>query len=146
MCIHKIRIKYLKICNLLFWHSFWTSVWHLLVLKLISTSYVCIPATSASLLGRIKWALVVAQTAVPPPYEVLSESSSVVIVLTASVKDERGGQNHTSESLLHQSATWHPTMNMHYFYMSVISTLYRFVLYVWQTWAMCLQRVLYEAW
>jgi hypothetical protein len=38
-------------------------------------------------------------------YEVLSESSQVAIVATASVKeDERGGQGHTSESLLHQSA------------------------------------------
>jgi hypothetical protein len=36
----------------------------------------------------------------------LSESSGTVIVVTASVKkDERGGQGHTSTSLLHQSAT-----------------------------------------
>jgi hypothetical protein len=38
-------------------------------------------------------------------YEVVLESSRTVIVVTASVKDERGGQGHTSESLLHQSAT-----------------------------------------
>jgi hypothetical protein len=39
-------------------------------------------------------------------YEVVSESSRTVIVVTASVKeDERGGQGHTSEYLLHQSAT-----------------------------------------
>jgi hypothetical protein len=39
-------------------------------------------------------------------YVVLSESSWTVIVVTASLKeDERGGQGHTSESLLHQSAT-----------------------------------------
>jgi hypothetical protein len=39
-------------------------------------------------------------------YEVVSESSRTVIVVTASVKeDERGAQGHTSESLLHQSAT-----------------------------------------
>jgi hypothetical protein len=39
-------------------------------------------------------------------YEVVSESSQTVIVVTASVKeDERGGQGHTSKSLLHQSAT-----------------------------------------
>jgi hypothetical protein len=39
-------------------------------------------------------------------YEVVSESSWAVIVVTAVVKeDERGGQGHTSESLLHQSAT-----------------------------------------
>jgi hypothetical protein len=38
-------------------------------------------------------------------YEVLSESSQTVVV-TASVKeDERGGQDHTSARLLHQSAT-----------------------------------------
>jgi hypothetical protein len=38
-------------------------------------------------------------------YEVQSESSWTVIVVTASVKeDERGGQGHTSTSLLHQSA------------------------------------------
>jgi hypothetical protein len=37
--------------------------------------------------------------------KVLSESSRTVIVVTASVKqDETGGQDHTSESLLHQSA------------------------------------------
>jgi hypothetical protein len=31
----------------------------------------------------------------------VSESSRAVIVVTASVKDERGGQGHTSTSLLH---------------------------------------------
>jgi hypothetical protein len=37
-------------------------------------------------------------------YEVLPESSQTIVV-TASVKeDERGGQGHTSASLLHQSA------------------------------------------
>jgi hypothetical protein len=39
-------------------------------------------------------------------YEVVSESSWAVIVVTALVKeDERGSQGHTPESLLHQSAT-----------------------------------------
>jgi hypothetical protein len=38
-------------------------------------------------------------------YEVLLKSSWTVIVVTALVKDERGGQGHTSASLLHQSAT-----------------------------------------
>jgi hypothetical protein len=39
-------------------------------------------------------------------YKLVSESSQAVIVVTASLKeDERGGQGHTSESLLHQSAT-----------------------------------------
>jgi hypothetical protein len=39
-------------------------------------------------------------------YEVLTESSRTVNVVTASVKeDERGGQDHTSASLLHHSAT-----------------------------------------
>jgi hypothetical protein len=39
-------------------------------------------------------------------YEVVLESSWTVIVATTLVKeDERGGQGHTSESLLHQSAT-----------------------------------------
>jgi hypothetical protein len=38
-------------------------------------------------------------------YEVLLESSQTVVVVTASVKeDERGGQGHTSASLLHLSA------------------------------------------
>jgi hypothetical protein len=42
----------------------------------------------------------------PPEYEIVSESSPPVIVVTASVKeDERGVQDHTSTSLLHQSAT-----------------------------------------
>jgi hypothetical protein len=39
-------------------------------------------------------------------YEVVSESSRAVTAVTASVKeDDKGGQGHTSESLLHQSAT-----------------------------------------
>jgi hypothetical protein len=39
-------------------------------------------------------------------YEVLSEISQTVIIVTASVKeDERGSQGHTSASLFHQSAT-----------------------------------------
>jgi hypothetical protein len=38
-------------------------------------------------------------------YKVISESSRNVIVVTASVKEEdRGGQDHTSGSLLQQSA------------------------------------------
>jgi hypothetical protein len=38
------------------------------------------------------------------------------MVVTASAKEvEMGGQGHTSESLLHQSATWHRTVNMHGF-------------------------------
>jgi hypothetical protein len=38
-------------------------------------------------------------------YEVLSESSWTVIVVSATVKeDERGGQGHISASLSHQSA------------------------------------------
>jgi hypothetical protein len=37
--------------------------------------------------------------------EVVSGSSQAVTVVTVSVKDERGGQDHTSESLLCQSAT-----------------------------------------
>jgi hypothetical protein len=56
-------------------------------------------------------------------YEVLSESSPTVIVVTASVKeDERGGQGHTSTRLLHQSATWHRTKNIHCFYMRAFLT------------------------
>jgi hypothetical protein len=40
-----------------------------------------------------------------PFYEVLLESSWTFVVVTALVKeDERGGQGHTSTSLLHQSA------------------------------------------
>jgi hypothetical protein len=38
-------------------------------------------------------------------YEILLESCRTVIAATASVKDERGGQGHTSANLLHQSAT-----------------------------------------
>jgi hypothetical protein len=38
-------------------------------------------------------------------YEVVSEISRTVIIVTASIKDERGGQGHTSTILLHQSAT-----------------------------------------
>jgi hypothetical protein len=39
-------------------------------------------------------------------YEVLSESYLTIIVVTTLVKgDERGGESHTSESQLHQSAT-----------------------------------------
>jgi hypothetical protein len=57
-------------------------------------------------------------------YEVLSENSRSVIVVTASLKeDERRGQGHTSASLLHQSATWHSAVNMHCFYMSAFLTL-----------------------
>jgi hypothetical protein len=54
----------------------------------------------------------------------LSESSRTLIVVTASVKeDERGGQSHTSASLLQQSATWHRIVDTHCFYESVFSTL-----------------------
>jgi hypothetical protein len=57
-------------------------------------------------------------------YKVLSESSRTVSVVTASVKeDERGGQGHTSTSLLHQSATLHRAVNTHCFYTSAFSTL-----------------------
>jgi hypothetical protein len=46
-------------------------------------------------------------------------------IVTASVKDdERGGQGHTSASLLYQSATWHRAVNKHCFYTSVSSTSY----------------------
>jgi hypothetical protein len=38
--------------------------------------------------------------------KVVSESSQTIIVVTASVKENvKGGQGHTSESVLHQSAT-----------------------------------------
>jgi hypothetical protein len=54
---------------------------------------------------------------------VILESSQTVIVVTASVKvDERGGQGHTSESLLHQSAMWQHAVNTHCLYMSVFSS------------------------
>jgi hypothetical protein len=50
-----------------------------------------------------KWLMVCSSAKI---YEVLSENSQTVIVVIASVKeDERGGQGHTSESLLHQPAT-----------------------------------------
>jgi hypothetical protein len=55
-------------------------------------------------------------------YEVISESSWAVLVVTASVKeDERGGQGHTSESLLHQSATCQRAVNTRYFCTSAFS-------------------------
>jgi hypothetical protein len=55
-------------------------------------------------------------------YKVLSESSQSVIVVTASVKeDEKGGQGHTSASLLHQSATRHCAVNTQCFYMNAFS-------------------------
>jgi hypothetical protein len=47
-----------------------------------------------SLKGKSKWI-----------YEVVSEISVTVAVENALVKDEGGGQGHTSASLLHQSAT-----------------------------------------
>ena len=51
------------------------------------------------------------------------ESSRTVIVVTVSAKEyERGGQGHTSESLLHQSATLHCAVSMHCFYSSAFST------------------------
>lgn len=50
-------------------------------------------------------------------YKVLSGSSMAVIVITAlEKKDERGGQGHTSESLVHQSAIRHRALNTHCFY------------------------------
>jgi hypothetical protein len=48
-------------------------------------------------------------------YDVLLKSAQAVIVVTASVEDERGGQGHTSASLLHQSAKWHRALNTHCF-------------------------------
>jgi hypothetical protein len=61
-------------------------------------------------------------------YEVVSENSWIVIVLTASVKgDEREGQGHTSASLLHKSATWHCTVNIHCYYMSALLTKHFFL-------------------
>jgi hypothetical protein len=50
-------------------------------------------------------------------------------LVTASVKGERGGQGHTSASLLHWSATWYCAVNTHCFYTSAFSTSY-FVLSV----------------
>jgi hypothetical protein len=53
----------------------------------------------------------------------LSESAQTVIVVTASVKeDERGGQGHTSTSILHQSAMYHRAVNTHCFYTTVFSS------------------------
>jgi hypothetical protein len=37
-------------------------------------------------------------------YQAVLESSRTAIVVIISMKDERGGQGHTSVSLLHQSA------------------------------------------
>jgi hypothetical protein len=46
----------------------------------------------------------------------------IIIVVTASVKDERGGKGHTSASLLHLSATRHCAVNMHCFYTNALLT------------------------
>jgi hypothetical protein len=51
------------------------------------------------------------------------DSSWTVTVVTALVKEERGGQGHTSASLLHQSAMLHYAVNTHCFYMSAFSIL-----------------------
>jgi hypothetical protein len=52
-------------------------------------------------------------------YEVVSECSWTIIVVTAPVKeDERGGQGHTSASLFHQSAMCRYAVNTHCFYTS----------------------------
>jgi hypothetical protein len=56
-------------------------------------------------------------------YEMVSESSWTVVIVTALVKeDERGDQGRTSKSLLHQSATWHCTVNTHCFYSNAFTT------------------------
>jgi hypothetical protein len=55
-------------------------------------------------------------------YEVLLESSQTIIVVTASVEDERGSQGHTPASLLHQSVMQHCAVNTHCFYPSAFST------------------------
>jgi hypothetical protein len=50
-------------------------------------------------------------------YKVVSKSPLTVIVVSALVKEnERGGQGHTSTSLLYQSSTWHCAVNKHCFY------------------------------
>jgi hypothetical protein len=47
---------------------------------------------------------------------------------------------------LHQSATWHCTVNTHCIYMNAFLTLYfRSICDVWQNGAMCLHQVLREA-
>jgi hypothetical protein len=56
-------------------------------------------------------------------YKVVSESSRIFIIITAMVsEDEKGGQGHTSESLLHQYAMWCRALIMHCFYTSAFST------------------------
>jgi hypothetical protein len=79
-------------------------------------------------------------------YEVVSESSRTTIVVTTSVKeDERGGQGHTSASLLHQAVTWHRAVNMHCFNTSVFDFLFRYLCDGRQNRATCLHQVLCEA-
>jgi hypothetical protein len=53
---------------------------------------------------------------------VLERSWSVIVVAALVKENERGGEGHTSATLLHQSATWHCAVNMHCFYMSAFST------------------------
>jgi hypothetical protein len=48
-------------------------------------------------------------------YEVVSESGTFILVTASAKEDERGGQGHTSTSLLHQTA-------MHCFYKSAFFT------------------------
>jgi hypothetical protein len=55
-------------------------------------------------------------------YEVVSESSRTVIVVNALMKEKRGGQGHTSESVYHQSETWHRAVNTHCIYTNAFST------------------------
>jgi hypothetical protein len=83
-------------------------------------------------------------------YEVVSESSQTVTIVTVSVKeDERGGKGNTSASLLHQHAMWYHDVNTHCFYMNAYTFffffLFCFVCSGWQNWAMCLHQILREA-
>jgi hypothetical protein len=61
-------------------------------------------------------------------------------------EDERGGQGHTSKSLLHQSAMRHRAVNTHCFYMNAFfDFMFCLVCNGWQNRAMCLHQVLCEA-
>jgi hypothetical protein len=56
--------------------------------------------------------------------DILGAIRQTAIFVIASVKeDQRGGEGHTSTSLLHQSPMWYHAVNMYCFYTSTFSTL-----------------------
>jgi hypothetical protein len=76
-------------------------------------------------------------------YQLLSESSQTVTVVTASVKeDERGGQGHTSASVCHMTLRCEQTLFLHERFFDFV---FNFVCDGWQNRTMRLHQVLPEA-